>query len=179
MQVINLFLAPEPKEEKAPAVTRSGRVSKRVSNFEIPITPADKRQSEKTEYKFDGPGVTLNSIPCAQYWINKCDSEDLKTLFKVCFNRMGRNSEVKQQLRKFNGFTYPEDSKDYQSRVNLIERFVSSKILYRVVINYTRTKFKAISVKVCLSFLNAKFSLGHFNFLARIFWKFLYSLDLS
>ena len=120
-----VLLAPaEPKEdkEKPPAVTRSGRVSKRVSNFEIPVTPAEKKVVEKAEYKFDGPGVNLGSIPCAQYWIGKCDSEDLKTLFKVCFNRIGKNSEVKQQLRKFNGFNYPEDSKDYQSRVNIIER---------------------------------------------------------
>ena len=112
-----IILAPaEPKEdkEKPPAVTRSGRVSKRASNFEIPVIPAEKKVAEKAEYKFDAPGVNLGSIPRAQYWIGKCDSEDLKTLFKVCFNRIGKNSEVKQQLRKFNRFNYPDYSKDYQ-----------------------------------------------------------------
>ncbi len=107
-------------------MTRSGRVSKRVSNFEIPLVPADKKTVEKAEYKFDGPGVTLGSIPCAQYWITKTDSEDLKTLFKICFNRAGKNSEVKQMMRKYNGFNYPEDSKDCQARVNFIERLVDN-----------------------------------------------------
>ena len=124
MYHICFVLAAEEEKPKPPAITRSGRVSKKVANFEIPLVPADKRATEKVEYKFDGPGVALGQIPCASYWIGKTDSEDLKTLFKVCFNRAGKNSEVKQQLRKYNGFNYPEDSKEYQSRVNFVERFV-------------------------------------------------------
>lgn len=48
--------------------------------------------------------------------------DELKVLHRVAYNRPGSGSEIKKNLRKFNGFSYTKDDKKYQSKVMTVER---------------------------------------------------------
>ncbi|XP_071448526.1 protein DEK-like isoform X3 [Hetaerina americana] len=70
------------------------------------------RETPKNEIP-EGRGVQLGEIPRIESVIQKHTSETLKPLYKVLFNRPGKLSLVKRNIRKFNGFDFKVGSDEY------------------------------------------------------------------
>ncbi|XP_061910766.1 protein DEK-like isoform X2 [Entelurus aequoreus] len=61
----------------------------------------------------EGSGDKLGDIPRTNLQINKLKPDDLKPLHVILFERPGKVSTVKKNLRLFNGFPFPAGSEQY------------------------------------------------------------------
>ncbi|XP_061838952.1 protein DEK isoform X2 [Nerophis lumbriciformis] len=61
----------------------------------------------------EGSGDKLGDIPRTNLQINKLKPDDLKPLHVILFERPGKISTVKKNLRLFNGFPFPAGSEQY------------------------------------------------------------------
>ncbi|XP_061737788.1 protein DEK isoform X2 [Nerophis ophidion] len=64
----------------------------------------------------EGSGDKLGDIPRTNLQINKLKPGDLKPLHVILFERPGKISTVKKNLRLFNGFPFPAGSEQYMKK---------------------------------------------------------------
>lgn len=81
-----------------------------------------------------GSGDKLGDIPRTSYQITKMKPADLKPLHAVLFDRPGKISTLKKNLRLFNGFPFDADSEQYNKKR---EKLLKSS-------NFTNPKLKVM-----------------------------------
>ncbi|XP_051812739.1 protein DEK [Acanthochromis polyacanthus] len=91
------------------------------------------KQMEKLKIG-DGSGDKLGDIPRTSYQITKMKPADLKPLHAVLFDRPGKISTLKKNLRLFNGFSFDADSEQYNKKR---EKLLKSS-------NFTNPKLKVM-----------------------------------
>uniref|UniRef100_A0A3Q1EKA5 DEK proto-oncogene n=1 Tax=Acanthochromis polyacanthus TaxID=80966 RepID=A0A3Q1EKA5_9TELE len=91
------------------------------------------KQMEKLKIG-DGSGDKLGDIPRTSYQITKMKPADLKPLHAVLFDRPGKISTLKKNLRLFNGFPFDADSEQYNKKR---EKLLKSS-------NFTNPKLKVM-----------------------------------
>ncbi|KAM7446956.1 hypothetical protein ABFA07_004779 [Porites harrisoni] len=74
---------------------------------------------------FEGKGESLGSMERPNYEIGKCAAVELKPLHKLLYGREGRVMEIKKNIRKFNGFAFEKDTKEYESKKQGLDRFTN------------------------------------------------------
>ncbi|KAG7475917.1 DEK isoform X1 [Solea senegalensis] len=73
------------------------------------------KQREKLKIG-DGSGDKLGDIPRTNFQITKMKLADLKPLHAILFDRPGKMSSIKKNLRLFNGFPFDADSEQYNKK---------------------------------------------------------------
>uniref|UniRef100_A0A3P8U2L7 Protein DEK n=1 Tax=Amphiprion percula TaxID=161767 RepID=A0A3P8U2L7_AMPPE len=91
------------------------------------------KQMEKLKIG-DGSGDKLGDIPRTSYQITKMKPADLKPLHAILFDRPGKISTLKKNLRLFNGFPFDADSEQYNKKR---EKLLKSS-------NFTNPKLKVM-----------------------------------
>lgn len=91
------------------------------------------KQKEKIKIG-EGSGDKLGDIPRTGYQITKMKPADLKPLHVILFDRPGKMTTLKKNLRLFNGFPFDADSEQYTKK--------REKLLKNS--HFTNTKLKAV-----------------------------------
>lgn len=116
-----------------------------VGTLDQPLVLEGKRDRKSTDFlmntfkapqsgekkKIDipqGKGETLGSMPRVQFQLGRIVADELKPLHRLLFGRAGTNSEVKRNIRNFNGYDFEKDSKDYKKKLELVDRFTVDSI---------------------------------------------------
>lgn len=74
---------------------------------------------------FEGKGEALGTMERTNYELGRSTAIELKPLHKLLFGRDGRAPEIKKNIRKFNGFAFEKDSKEYEAKKFNVERFTN------------------------------------------------------
>ncbi|XP_074636540.1 protein DEK-like [Acropora palmata] len=74
---------------------------------------------------FEGKGESLGTMERTNYELGRSTAIELKPLHKLLFGRDGRAPEIKKNIRKFNGFAFEKDSKEYEAKKFNVERFTN------------------------------------------------------
>ncbi|XP_055020175.1 protein DEK [Boleophthalmus pectinirostris] len=80
----------------------------------------------------DGNGEKLGDIPRTCHQLNKMKPVDLVPLHSLLFDRRGKLSLIKKNLRQFNGFPFDADSEQFNKKRDKLQK------------NFTNTKLKLV-----------------------------------
>lgn len=110
---------------------RQPRARKQVQRWSEVLSKAFTEEQEAREKALDaqlakGSGTALGEIPLIESSIRKYKPVDLKLLHFACFGRAGTASEVRSNLRKFNGFPFDTKAAEYAKREAALAKYVSS-----------------------------------------------------
>ncbi|XP_042238300.1 protein DEK-like isoform X2 [Homarus americanus] len=86
------------------------------------------QETKKEDVESTGTGTALGDIPFIEAMIMKMSTDELKVLHRVAYSRPGSGSEIKKNLRKFNGFPFNKEDKKYQSKLSTVERILMSEL---------------------------------------------------
>ncbi|XP_027045575.1 protein DEK-like [Pocillopora damicornis] len=106
-----------------PVVIEGKRARKSTDFLVNQTTPTIIKESKPLI--FEGKGESLGSIERTNYELGRSSAGELKPLHKLLYGREGRVMEVKKNIRKFNGFPFEKDSKDYEAKKLGVERFTN------------------------------------------------------
>ncbi|XP_028297942.1 protein DEK isoform X2 [Gouania willdenowi] len=110
-------------------VVEGKRAKKSVERFDLQAP----KQKEKLKMG-DGSGEKLGDIPRTNFHISRMKVVDLKALHTILFDRPGKATSIKKNLRLFNGFSFDGDSEQFTKKRN---KLLKSS-------NFTNTKLKAV-----------------------------------
>uniref|UniRef100_A0A3B4B065 DEK proto-oncogene n=1 Tax=Periophthalmus magnuspinnatus TaxID=409849 RepID=A0A3B4B065_9GOBI len=79
-----------------------------------------------------GDGTKLGDIPRTSHRLNKMKPVDLVPLHNLLFDRRGKLSLIKKNLRQFNGFPFDADSEQFTKKRDKLQK------------NFTNTKLKFV-----------------------------------
>ncbi|KAL9980328.1 hypothetical protein ACROYT_G008899 [Oculina patagonica] len=105
-------------------VVVEGKRARKSTEFLVNQNPPTFNKETKPLF-FEGKGESLGSIERTNYEIGRCNAGELKPLHKLLYGRDGRVLEIKKNIRKFNGFAFEKDSKEYESKKLGVERFTN------------------------------------------------------
>ncbi|XP_068748074.1 protein DEK-like [Montipora capricornis] len=105
-------------------VVIEGKRERKTPTFLASQTPPQSMTVPKA-LVFEGKGETLGSMERTNYELGKSTAVELKPLHKLLFGREGRAPEIKKNIRKFNGFGFEKDSKEYEAKKFNVERFTN------------------------------------------------------
>ncbi|XP_068678494.1 protein DEK-like [Montipora foliosa] len=105
-------------------VVIEGKRERKTPTFLASQTPPQSMTVPKP-LVFEGKGETLGSMERTNYELGKSTAVELKPLHKLLFGREGRAPEIKKNIRKFNGFGFEKDSKEYEAKKFNVERFTN------------------------------------------------------
>lgn len=102
----------------------------------------------------EGKGIQLGNISLIDANIQKVKADNLKPLHKLLFNRLGKATLVKRNIRKFNGFDFDEKSEQYAKKKQVLLK-VEVKVLKEMcsILNLKKTKKREELVEDVLNFL--------------------------
>ncbi|XP_036071690.1 protein DEK isoform X7 [Oryzias melastigma] len=92
-------------------VLQGKRAKKTVERLDLQAP----KQKEKLRMG-DGAGDKLGDIPRTSYQINRMKAADLKPLHSILYDRPGKVSTMKRNLRLFNGFPFQADSEQFHRK---------------------------------------------------------------
>ncbi|XP_022198036.1 protein DEK [Nilaparvata lugens] len=112
------------------------RARKPVDQFDAVVLRQGSRQ------KFDvqitrGKGIKIEDIPSISYEVEKSGLDDLKTLHRIMYSRIGNVENVKDNIQNFSGFAFDKDTKPFR-----MTRTALTKL--------TMTKLRCLSQMLCL-----------------------------
>lgn len=105
-------------------VVVEGKRERKTTMFLANQTPAAVSHQPKP-LLFEGKGESLGAMERTNYEIGRCAAVELKPLHKLLFGRDGRATEIKKNIRKFNGFAFEKDSKEYEAKKLGLDRFTN------------------------------------------------------
>jgi protein DEK len=108
-----------------PVVLEEGckREKKKVQRLEV--TPTQKER--KLEI-VEGTGTKLGDIPRVELQIQKTHAEDLKPLHRLLFDRLGATATLKKSVRQFSGFTFSENSPEFEKKTEKLSKFTNAML---------------------------------------------------
>ncbi|CAM9641303.1 unnamed protein product [Lampetra planeri] len=109
----------DEKKERDPVVKEGKREKKKVERLSFQA-PKSKAETHKIE---EGTGERLGEIERVNFFMNKMKADILKPLHKVIYNRPGNLTEVKKNIRQFNGFSFSKDSDIYKRKEDSIKKY--------------------------------------------------------
>ncbi|XP_064626559.1 protein DEK-like [Lineus longissimus] len=113
------------------------------------FTPTDKKLEVP-----EGSGMKLGDIPRVEHFISKTSSDDCKILHRTIYGRPGTVSMVKRNLRKFCGFTFSEDSPEFnKKKSNLAKLQVTELKRVAGILDQERTGSREEIAERCMQFL--------------------------
>ncbi|XP_023016896.2 protein Dek isoform X2 [Leptinotarsa decemlineata] len=83
---------------------------------------AEPKEGAKVEF-VEGTGTPLGDIPRVDASISRFKNDDLKFLHRLLFKVIGKNTLIKKNIRKFNGFDFKKDSEEYEKKVAFAGKF--------------------------------------------------------
>ncbi|XP_013788278.1 protein DEK-like [Limulus polyphemus] len=101
-----------------PLEISGSRERKKVQRLELAFAIPSKEKPEIPE----GKGQKLGDCPRIEFQLQKQKADDLKLLHKFLFNRPGSVSEIKKNIRKFNGFPFTKDSPEFERKKAKLEK---------------------------------------------------------
>lgn len=122
--------AENPQERQRSSVPAAGEVldGKRVKKTVERLDFQAPKQLGKLKI-VDGGGDKLGDIPRISYQIGRIKPAELKPLHAILFDRPGKISTVKKNLRLFNGFSYPAGGDQFtRKREKILKSFTNSKL---------------------------------------------------
>jgi len=109
--------------EKDPLLTPgSKREVKKTQWLSLSMTEATSSPKEKLTI-LEGKGTKLGDMPRVDRELNQTNADDLKPLHRFLFGRTAKNWEIKKNIRKFNGFAFEVNSKEYKKKKDFVEKF--------------------------------------------------------
>lgn len=90
------------------------------------VTPV--ATSKKTVIEASGRGTPLGDIEFVNNAMTKQYSEGLKSLHRLCYGSQGAATMRKKDLRKFNGYSFNEDSQDFQRKKTLAMKLSTAEV---------------------------------------------------
>ncbi|KAJ8926026.1 hypothetical protein NQ315_009881, partial [Exocentrus adspersus] len=130
----------EPKKEEASdkeeEEDEEDESKKEVPLLDQPLEMSGKRERKnvqrleiasevkETKIEFDGgSGTPLGDIARVDASISRFKNDDLKLLHRLLFKVPGKNTQIKKNIRKFNGFDFKKDSEEYTKKVAFAHKF--------------------------------------------------------
>lgn len=95
--------------------TRDRKKVQRLS--EVIATPSNKDDSVTIP---QGKGTPFGDIFSVNKELGKSQPDNLKVVHKLCFNRVGKATVLRRNLRKFCGFEFAEHSAEYKKKLDQI-----------------------------------------------------------
>ena len=94
------------------------RQRKSTQRLEFVTQPKKKVKIE------EGKGKMLGELPRVVYFMDKKENQDIiKNLHRIATGTYGKRTEMKKNLKKFNGFSFGEDSEEYEKRKGFMSRY--------------------------------------------------------
>jgi len=100
-----------------PLEVTGARERKRVERLDLSFKVGDKKLDI-----VEGSGQKLGECPRIEYKINKVKGEELKTLHRVLFGRVGAALTAKKNIRQFSGFTFSKNSTEFEKKRAIVEK---------------------------------------------------------
>jgi hypothetical protein len=100
--------------------TRDRKKVQRLS--EVIATPQTKDDTVNIP---KGKGTPLGDIFSVNKELTKSQPDNLKIVHKLCFNRVGKATLLRKNLRKFCGFEFAENSTEYNKKLDQILKYVT------------------------------------------------------
>ncbi|KAH7964798.1 hypothetical protein HPB49_001387 [Dermacentor silvarum] len=94
------------------------RQRKKVERLDVSFRTAARERPPPEQ----GKGTPLGDCPRIEHNIKRERSESLKGLHRLLFGHPGAPSEIKKNLRKFNGFPFEKDSAEYVKREKMVAK---------------------------------------------------------
>ncbi|KAL1420732.1 hypothetical protein MTO96_004468 [Rhipicephalus appendiculatus] len=101
-----------------PLELSGSRQRKKVERLDVSFRTASRERPPPEQ----GKGTALGDCPRIEHNISRERSEGLKVLHRLLFGRPGAPSEIKKNLRKFNGFPFEKDSAEYLKRHKMVAK---------------------------------------------------------
>jgi len=130
--------AEKRKEEEKVESEEESEDEEMLGLFDKPVLVEGKRQRKSTVFlatetpqvqkeskaiTSEGNGTPLGQIERVDYELKKSKPTDLKPLHRLLFGRDGRPTEIKKNIRLFNGFVLEKGTKAYESKMASVDRF--------------------------------------------------------
>jgi len=116
--------------EKPVEILSRKRDRKSTERF-VDIKAAEKPTIVELDYS-KGKGKVLGDIEYIAYMINKTKAEELRSTFRVLYPapQKPKAQFIRGQIKKFQGYPFEKDSKDYDKMQNRIERMVAPDLKF-------------------------------------------------
>ncbi|KAF7648759.1 hypothetical protein LDENG_00151900 [Lucifuga dentata] len=154
--------SPKKSHSSRPAaneIVEGKRAKKMVERLDIQAP----KQMEKLRIE-DGGGEKLGDIPRTGYHIGKMKPVDLKPLHTLLFDRPGKISTMKKNLRLFSGFPFDMDSEQFNKKRDKLlknSKFTCSKLRFICkVLDLEQKGSQSDLVEKILTFLTSPKSSG-------------------
>ncbi|XP_075223246.1 protein DEK-like isoform X2 [Lycorma delicatula] len=109
-----------------PLEISGSRERKQVERF-IPKEDLKSDADKKVEIP-NGKGKPLGEIPRIQFQINKLKVDNLKSLHKVLFSRVGQAHTIKKNIGQFKGFEFEKDSADQKKKLSVLTKLKNADL---------------------------------------------------
>lgn len=106
-----------------PVVLADGvkREKKKVQRLDV--TPVVDPGSAKGKIEIhEGSGTKLGDIPRIELQISKTNADELKKLHQLLYDRVAPHSQIKKNIRSFSGFSFSNESPEYQKKKAKFDR---------------------------------------------------------
>lgn len=107
-----------------PVLIEGKRKRKATKQYNIEASVPKKRVAAKHV----GSGTKLQDIPSVEQTLTeKFKADDLRMLYKLCFEVTGKTTTLKKELKQFQGFGFDKDSTEYkkkQAQLNKLNKSV-------------------------------------------------------
>jgi len=103
-----------------PVEMSGARERKKVQRFSEVMTPKTPKDEHITIPK--GKGESFGEIFSINQALTKGVPETLKILHRVCFNRVGKATMLRRNLRQFNGFDFGDKSDAHEKKLEQIKK---------------------------------------------------------
>lgn len=110
-----------------PVVLEEGLKREKKKVLRLEITSPTPSKDKKLDIP-EGSGEKLGDIPRVEFQLGKTLSDDLRPLHRLLFQRAGSASEVKRNIRRFSGFTFPKNSTEQKKKTDQLNKMTTSAL---------------------------------------------------
>ncbi|XP_026476883.1 LOW QUALITY PROTEIN: protein DEK [Ctenocephalides felis] len=104
----------DEKQDNSSKAKTGTRERKQVQRYSDDVSDTKEKSEEF--------GVSLGDIVSIDNNLGRAKPDDLKALHKLLFKNPGKSNMIKRNIRKFNGFDFSEDSEQYTSKLETLNK---------------------------------------------------------
>ncbi|XP_061181760.1 protein DEK-like [Saccostrea echinata] len=106
----------QPGLLERPVIIESGKRREKKKVERLSMQEPAPKETKKFEVG-DGSGDKLGDCARIEFHISKAKVDDLKALHRLCFNRTGKATLIRKNLRLFNGFAFNKNDDEYKKKL--------------------------------------------------------------
>ncbi|RZF46254.1 hypothetical protein LSTR_LSTR016728 [Laodelphax striatellus] len=118
-------------DQKVPLLDQPLELSGARDRKQVDRFNADLLKGGRRHYDIEipaGKGTRLKDIPSISYELKKSGVDDLKTLHRIMYSRIGNVSNINQNILMFNGFSFDKNSIPYRRTHTALSKLNMNKL---------------------------------------------------